>query len=44
MTDSTLQKLCEKKINEACGKVPKEKKRVLAALLAAVLDAIKKAE
>jgi hypothetical protein len=42
MTDATLTKLCDKKINEAVGKVPKEKKRVLAAMLAAVLEAVKK--
>jgi hypothetical protein len=34
MTDATLTRYCEKKINEACAKLPKEKKRVLAALLA----------
>ncbi|HYM76125.1 MAG TPA: hypothetical protein VE377_09130 [Candidatus Dormibacteraeota bacterium] len=41
MTDATLNKLAEKKVHEACGKLPHEKKRVLAALLAAVLAAIK---
>jgi hypothetical protein len=44
MTDGTLNKLAEKKIHEACGKLPQEKKRVLAALLSAVLEAIKKSE
>lgn len=42
MTDLTLAKLCDKKINEAVGKAPHEKRRVLAAMLAAVLEAIKK--
>jgi hypothetical protein len=44
MTDATLNRLAEKKINEACGKLPLEKKRVLAALLSVLLAAIKKAE
>jgi hypothetical protein len=42
MTDLTLTKLVEKKLHEACGKLPKERKRVLAAMLAAVMDAIRK--
>ncbi len=41
MTDATLTKLCEKKLNEACGKLPKEKGRVLAAMLAAVLQGLR---
>jgi hypothetical protein len=41
MTDLTLTKLCEKKINEACGKLPKEKGRVLAAMLSAVLKGMR---
>jgi len=44
MTDAALNNLAEKKIREACGKLPHEKKRVLAALLVAVQQAIRKAE
>jgi len=41
MTDAVLTKLCEKKLHEACAKLPKERKRVLAAMLATVLDALR---
>ncbi len=41
MTDAALGKLCEKKLHEACGKLPKEKKRVLAAMLSAVMEKIR---
>jgi hypothetical protein len=41
MTDATLTKLCEKKLHEACGKLPKEKARVLAAMLSVVLNGLR---
>ncbi len=39
MTDAALNKLAEKKVRESLAKNPKDKPRVLAALLAAVLSA-----
>ena len=44
MTDAALSNLAEKKVREALAKNPNEPKRVLAALLAAVLSAQAKAE
>jgi hypothetical protein len=41
VTDATLDKLCAKKLNEACGKLPQEKGRVLAAMLSAVLNVMR---
>jgi hypothetical protein len=41
MTDATLDKLCAKKLNEACGKLPHERKRVVAAMLSATLLALR---
>jgi hypothetical protein len=41
MTDLTLNKLCEKKLHEAFGKLPKEKGRVLAAMLSTVLNSMR---
>jgi hypothetical protein len=42
VTDGALQHLAEKKVREALAKNPKEPKRVLAALLAAVTAALAK--
>jgi hypothetical protein len=44
MTDAALNNLAAKKVRETIAKNPKDVKRTLAALLAAVLDGIKKAE
>ena len=42
MTDSALEKLCEKKIREALAKNPNDKRRVLTALYARVAEALAK--
>jgi hypothetical protein len=42
MTDSALEKLCEKRVHETLAKNPKEPKRVLLALLKAVQAALEK--
>jgi hypothetical protein len=42
MTDAALTKLCEKKVREAIAKYPKDARRVLTALFAAVSVALAK--